>query len=122
MLSNLPPGCNSIPGDHDKTVSFDVSLLYTDYINEEDTLDELPEIIKQLVGVNVGVDMSTYKVLPDDMFEVIISYQDDIEMDVRGMDYSEIEDAVIEYLNDEVFTEIKLDRKDQSLEIDINIH
>lgn len=118
---DLPPGVSSLPGDFDQTVSYTATWLYTDSLEDGDLPDDIPKIIKSVWHHDVIADMTTFRLNTDDTFNVDVSYSDDIEMDIKHLDYSDIEDAIIEHLN-EVINERHFTRKDNDLDITFEVH
>ena len=122
MLSNYPCGVTGnedIFGDHLRTVSFTITFPYTIFNDDNEPLDQ---VIKSYIQrQDIKVDMSTVEHLSDDSYRVYIAYEDDLEMDVRGMDRCDIKDEIIRYTNDQIF-EACIDLRDDTVEIDIDIH
>lgn len=122
MLSNYPPGVSSIPGDYDYTISFTITFEYDAELIDDETVDDIEEIVKDFLDVPVDVDMSTLVLNDNGQFTVDVSYSDDICADVRHMGTYDIDALILEYVNDEVFKRcgVILDHHDSSIEYDVH--
>ncbi len=92
---DLPPGVSSIPGDYDMTASYEITFPFT-YFND-DNEDHMQVIAECIELTDYHVDSITSN--PDGSFTAIITYADDLDVDPRGMDESDIECIIIEHLN-----------------------
>jgi len=122
-LNNYPSGVSFIPGDFDKTVSFTATWLYEDYFDDYDhTIESIERIAKDTLHPSVTIDPSTVKFNQDnETFSVDVTFEDDIDLDVHYMDYDEIEDAIINYLN-HIIDEQRFLRNDKDLDISFEVH
>lgn len=113
---DLPPGVSSIPGDHDRTVSYEITFPFT-YFNDdnEDHMQVIAECI-ELTDYQVNSITSN----PDGSFTAIITYADDLDIDPRDMDMLDIEETIIRYLNKTYH--LNIDPRDDTIEFDIDIH
>ena len=94
-LSNLPPGISGIPGDHDMTASYEIAFPFT-YFND-DNEDHMQVIAECIELTDYHVDSITSN--SDGSFTVSLTYADDLDIDPRGMDESDVERVIIEHLN-----------------------
>lgn len=94
-LSNYPPGVSSIPGDHDMTASYEIVFPFI-YFND-DNEDHLQVIAECIELTDYHVDSITSN--PDGSFTASLTYADDLDIDPRGMDESDVERVIIEHLN-----------------------
>jgi hypothetical protein len=94
-LSNYPPNVSSIPGDHDMTASYEIAFPFT-YFND-DNEDHLQVIAECIELTDYHVDSITSN--PDGSFTASLTYADDLDIDPRGMDESDVERVIIEHLN-----------------------
>lgn len=121
-LSNYPPGCreSDIIGMNDHTISYTASWTYHDYFEDYDhNVESIKLIAQDILHPDIKIDPSTIKINTD-TFSVDVTYEDDIEMDVKYMEYSDIEDAILEHLN-HIIHERDFTRNDQDLDISFEV-
>ena len=117
-LSNLPPGCTSLPGDFDQTVSFSITFPYTTELDTDDIIEE----IMTYTGINdLSFDMDTLTHNHDGSYTIYITYSDDIEMNTRRMVYLDIECVIIEHTN-KTIRDANIDENDDTVDIEFEVH
>ena len=113
MLSNLPPGVSTLPGDHDKTVSF---TAYITIHSVYDLVNEHPPTVAQLIDYAIRhVKQNYLKVEGDPNSLVVIAIDDDtytfyfnaeiegdVDVDMQYADHEYIQEQVIEYIISEL--------------------
>ena len=124
MLSNYPDnvtGNEDIFGDHDQIISFSITFPYTIF-NEDN--EDLTQVIHTYTGMSdLEVDLSSVMVNIDESITVDLTYSDDICLDVRGMDASDIEHYIVDYMNHDVrILDATIDHRSDSISIDFEVH
>ncbi len=121
---DYPPGVSSIPGDFDVTISFTVSFLYESELDVDEVIEDIPQLIKDhLLIDDLEFDQSSFKIDESGKFSIVVSYSDDMCYDGRDIDYDDIDEIIINYINEEIMPyHAKLDYCDPSIEIDYKVH
>lgn len=112
-------GNEDIFGTHDQTISFTITFPYTIFNDDHAPLDDC---IKHYINrSDITIDpLRTYH-NPDDSYTAYITYEDDIVMDIRGLDMWDIEQEIIAYTNEQIY-EATIDYNDDTVEIEVDIH
>jgi len=113
---DLPPGVSSLPGDHDRTASYSITFPYTFYNDDGD--DHIQVIADCIEITDYTVNSITPN--PDGSFTAMITYEDDLDIDPRGMDMGDVEETIIEHLN--TTYHLNIDPRDDAIMIDVDVH
>lgn len=122
MLSNLPPGCRDcdLPGANDKTVSFTITFPYEIFNDDNEPLTDVIHEYTEVKDLIINVETIEHNI--DDSYSVMLTYSDDIELDMSYVeDYCDIEEEIIKYIN-ELVLDARLDYRDERIEIDYEVH
>lgn len=113
-------GNEDIFGTRDQTISFTITFPYTIY---NDDSDPLQVVVDEWFNTHMEIDPNDITINEDGSLNLLLTYSDDICTDVRGLDYSDIDELIIDYMNNEVMlNECDFNLNDPDLTIEYDIH